>query len=163
MSVLLTRASLATADNGGATMADIFHDVMIKAPRDRVFEAFATPAGLDRWWTKASSGEPREGAAYTLGFGPEYDWRARVTRCIPGSAFEVEITQADPDWTGTRVGCRLESKEAAKTCVHFYHTGWPTENEHWRVSCYCWAMYLRLLRRYVESGEFVPYEKRLEV
>ncbi|MCH8956850.1 SRPBCC domain-containing protein, partial [candidate division KSB1 bacterium] len=36
-------------------------------------------------------------------------------------------------------------------------------NEHYRVSCYCWAMYLRLLKRYVEHGETVPYEDRLDV
>ena len=47
--------------------------------------------------------------------------------------------------------------------VLFYHKGWPSENECWRVSCSCWAMYLRLLRRNLEYGEFVPYEKRLEV
>jgi hypothetical protein len=32
-----------------------------------------------------------------------------------------------------------------------------------RAFGYAWAMYLRLARRYLEHGEFVPYEKRLEV
>jgi hypothetical protein len=112
---------------------------------------------------EACSGQPRDGAVYSLGFGPGYDWRAKVTRCLPGSVFELEITDGDPDWTGTRLGCQLNSKDAATTSVRFYHTGWPAQNEHWRVSCYCWAMYLRLLRRYVESGEVVPYESRLDV
>jgi len=30
------------------------------------------------------------------------------------------------------------------------------------VSCYCWAMYLRIMRRYLEHGESVPYERRLD-
>jgi hypothetical protein len=30
-------------------------------------------------------------------------------------------------------------------------------------SSYCWAMYLRLLRRNVEAGEVVPYAQRLDV
>jgi hypothetical protein len=34
---------------------------------------------------------------------------------------------------------------------------------HYRTSSFCWAMYLRLLKRYVEHGEVVPYEKRLDV
>jgi uncharacterized protein YndB with AHSA1/START domain len=34
---------------------------------------------------------------------------------------------------------------------------------HYRVSCYCWAMYLRILKRYLEHGETVPYAKRLDV
>ena len=101
-------------------MADIFHDFPIRAPGARVFEAVATPEGLDRWWTKSSTGTPKEGAEFSLCFGSGYEQ------------------------------------------VRFYHTGWPTQNEHWRISCYCWAMYLRLLRRYLEKGETVPYEQRLD-
>jgi hypothetical protein len=31
------------------------------------------------------------------------------------------------------------------------------------ISTYCWAMYLRILKRWLEFGEQVPYEKRLSV
>ena len=144
-------------------MADILQQLTIKAPRARVFEMFATPHGLDRWWTKTSSGVPKEGAEYTLFFDPEHDWRAKATRCSPISEFELLMTQAHPDWMGTRVGCQLEAQSPFITRVRFYHTGWPEPNEHWRVSCYCWAMYLRVLRRFLEFSEMVPYEKRLEV
>jgi hypothetical protein len=60
------------------------------------------------------------------------------------------------------VGFLLQEKDGL-TQVSFHHTGWPENNEHYRISCYCWAMYLRLLKRYVEYGEVVPYEDRLEV
>ena len=48
------------------------------------------------------------------------------------------------------------------TQVRFHHVGWPEPSEHYRISCFCWAMYLRLLKRYVEKGERVPYEARLD-
>jgi uncharacterized protein YndB with AHSA1/START domain len=89
-------------------MANIVQQFTVKATPDRVFEAVGTPEGLARWWTKSSEGTPQEGAEYTLFFGPEYDWRARVTRYRPYSGFELEITKAHPDWVGTRVGCELE-------------------------------------------------------
>ena len=142
-------------------MPDIRHDFPIKAPGERVFEAVATPAGLDAWWTQRSEGVPSEGAEYELSFGPDYDWRAKVTRCVKGSEFELEIVRADEDWTGTRVGFRLEPEEGF-TQVRFYHEGWPDGNEHYRISCFCWAMYLRILKRYLEHGEFVPYADRLD-
>jgi len=123
---------------------------------------FATPGGLDAWWTKRSAGEPSEGAEYELWFGPEYDWRARVTRCVPDAEFELELTRADADWTGSRVGVHLEN-QGDTTRVRFRHTGWPAANAHYRTSCHCWALYLRVLRRYLEHGESVPYEDRLDV
>jgi uncharacterized protein YndB with AHSA1/START domain len=142
-------------------MPDILLDLPVKAPLDRVFQAVSTPQGLDCWWTERSSGTPAEGAEYELRFGPEYDWRAQVTRYVPDCEFELRMVRADEDWVGTRVGFRLEDRDGT-TWVRFYHSGWPGPNEHYRVSCNCWALYLRLLRRYLEHGETVPYESRLD-
>lgn len=143
-------------------MADIIQEFTVKSPPPRVFQIIATPEGLAQWWTKTSVGEPRKGAEYSLGFGPGYEWSGRVTRYVPDSAFEIEITKAHSDWQGTRVGCELRADGKDATRVRFYHKGWPTENEHWRVSCYCWAMYLRIMRRYLEHDETVAYERRLD-
>ena len=141
-------------------MADILLDLPVKAPLDRVFQAVSTPHGLDCWWTKRSTGKPVEGAEYEFWFGPQYHWRAKVTRCVPSSEFEIEILCADTDWNHTRVGFMLEERGAV-TWVQFYNRDWPGINEHFRISSNCWAMYLRLLRRYLENGEVVPYENRL--
>jgi uncharacterized protein YndB with AHSA1/START domain len=143
-------------------VADIVYDFPIKASLDQVFRAVSTAKGLDSWWSLRSTGEPAPGAEYRLGFGPDFDWRAIVSRFVPDSEFELELTSADSDWQGTRLGFLMEMKDGV-TQVRFHHLGWPEENEHYRISCYCWAMYLRLLKRYVEHGEVVPYEHRLEV
>jgi hypothetical protein len=124
-------------------MVDILLDFPIKAPMDRVFRAVSTPQGLDTWWTKRSAGRPHEGEEYELSFGPDHQ-------------------HADSDWIHTRVGLRLE-RRGAVTWVRFHHTGWPSASEHFRISCNCWAMYLRVLRRSLEHGESVPYEGRLDV
>ena len=142
-------------------MADILHDFPIAATPDAVFAAIATPVGLDGWWTAKAKGTPLAGAEYELWFGPEYDWRAIVVRCEPGATFELRMTVADDDWRGTTVGFDLEP-DGKETRVHFRHHGWPAANEHYRVSTFCWAMYLRLLKGFVERGETVPYEERLE-
>jgi hypothetical protein len=73
------------------------------------------------------------------------------------------MTEAHPDWMGTRIGCELIAEGPELTRVRFYHAGWPQANAHWRVSCFCWAMYLRILRRHLEYGEEVEYERRLDV
>ncbi|HEX6050761.1 MAG TPA: SRPBCC domain-containing protein [Gemmatimonadaceae bacterium] len=143
-------------------MSDILHDFPVFAPASRVFEAVSTPAGLDRWWTITSSGEPRLGTEYALDFGPTYQWRARVSACEPDRLFELELTTAMDDWIGTRVRFDLTETNGT-TQVRFAHLGWPDPTEHYRVSSFCWAMYLRLMKRNVEHGEVVPYELRLDV
>lgn len=143
-------------------MPDVTLDLPIKALPSRVFEFVSTPHGLDVWWSKTSSGRPAVGEEYQLGFGPGYDWLAKVTRCAPDSEFELELVQADADWTGSIVGFRLEPRGAG-TWLQFRHRGWPEANEHYRISCNCWAAYLRILRRHLEHGESVPYEQRLDV
>lgn len=143
-------------------MADILQDFPIQVPPGRVFDAVSQPALLDEWWTVRSVGKPEVGAGYELDFGPDYSWRAVVTKCRPGEAFELRLTDADSDWTNTIMGFEL-SPEKDGTQVRFYHRGWPAANGHYRTSCHCWAMYLRILRRHLEHGEKVPYDRRLDV
>ena len=143
-------------------MADIFHHFPIESSAEKVFEAMSLSEGLDKWWTKGSSANPYLGGIYTLDFGPGYIWKAIVTEYIKSNLFELKMTEADEDWLGTRVGFTLKNRQG-KTDINFYHTGWPQKNEHYKISSYCWAMYLRILKRNLEYGEWVPYEKRLQV
>ena len=143
-------------------MADIFHNFLINAPVRRVFEAVSHPAGLDNWWTKASLGKPLAGEKYSLDFGAAYQWEAKVSKYVPETEFELEMTRSDHDWYGTRVGFKI-IPAATGSQVAFYHTGWAALNEHFKISSYCWAMYLRLLKLNLETGLIVPYEERLTV
>jgi hypothetical protein len=143
-------------------MADIFHTFPVRASVKNVFAGCCTPVGLNAWWTKNSVGKPVLNEVYNLDFGPQYLWKAIVSRFVADSEFELTITDADADWINTRVGFVVAANKG-NTDVEFYHKGWPKNNEHYRISSYCWAMYLRILKRYLEFGELVPYEKRLDV
>jgi uncharacterized protein YndB with AHSA1/START domain len=143
-------------------MPDIFHTFPINSAIEKVFEAISTPEGLDKWWTEKSSGNVGMGETFLLHFGPEYNWTALISRLKTWSEFEITMISADEDWTGSKVGFMLKANNNA-TEVQFYHTGWKTDNAHYRISNYCWAMYLRILKRNLELGEFVPYADRLSV
>ena len=138
-------------------------DILLSFPilRDvlTVFDAMTAPAGLDRWWTLDSDGTATRGARYRFGFGPSCQWTGEVTHCQAPRAFEWTMRDADSDWAGTRVGFTLKDISDG-TLVEFYHRDWPMENEHLRGSAYCWASYLRILRRHLEYGEDVPYAQR---
>jgi uncharacterized protein YndB with AHSA1/START domain len=143
-------------------MADVLHDFFIKAGTEKVFAAISESAQIDNWWSLHCAGQPTMGGEYHLFFGEPWDWRARVTRFEPGSAFEWHMTEAMDDWIGTRVGFDLSATEGG-TKVRFYHRGWAEESEHFRISSYCWAQLLHLLKRWVEAGEVMPHAERLEL
>lgn len=143
-------------------MPDILHRLPVRAPAARVFEMFSSPEGLNEWWTLTAEGVPRTGETYGFDFGPGYAWQGVVATCVPDHWIEWQMTVADGDWTDTRVGVRL-SGSGDTTVLEFYHRGWKDANEHYRTTNCCWASYLRVLRRYLEHGERVPYAERLDV
>ena len=142
-------------------MADIFHTLQVRATASNVFAAISTPAGLDAWWGDETTGEVITGGPFLFHFRPSHDWRAIVLRIQRDELFELEFVDADADWTGSKVSFRLKANGTVTT-LEFSHTGWKEMNEHFRISSYCWAMYLRLLKRYVEFGEEVSYPERLQ-
>jgi uncharacterized protein YndB with AHSA1/START domain len=143
-------------------MPDVYHNFPIKKSPSKVYENITGSKGLDNWWTKSSGSNPELGGKYSLYFGPGYNWKALVTKFESDQVFELQFTEADEDWLGTKVGFVLAAKDG-KTAVNFYHSGWPQANDHFKISSFCWAMYLRILKRNTELGEQVPYEKRPDV
>lgn len=142
-------------------MPDIFHDLTIRASRGEVFRMVATAEGLDQWWTARCSGTPATGNEYSLYFDPKHDWKAVVTDCLPDSVFELRMTDAGYDWTGTIVRFEL-LEHSGSTRLRFSHLGWSEVTDHFRVTSFCWASYLRLLKRAMELGEVCPADQRYE-
>lgn len=141
-------------------MASIFHYFPINVPIEKVFEAISTPEGLDKWWAKKTTGNADLGGKFFIHFEPNYDWTAVITKFDPYEEFELTMQTSDEDWEGSKVGFRLTSKKNL-TEVQFYHIDWKEDNTHFRISNFCWAMYLRILKRNLELGEIVEYKDRL--
>ncbi len=143
-------------------MPDIFHDLTIRAPGSDVFRMVATAEGLDQWWTTRCSGAPVSGAEYSLYFDPKHDWKAVVNNCSSETLFELRMTDAGYDWTGTIVRFEL-LEHSGSTRLRFSHLGWSEVTDHFRVTSYCWASYLRLLKRAIELGEVCPPDRRYDL
>lgn len=140
-------------------MVSITHDLTIRTAPEIVFAGVSSPKGLDAWWTKSCKGALKLGAEYQLGFGEGLAWRAVVKEAIDGRRFVLKMTDAAADWVGTIVRFEIEDADNA-AILRFEHAGWSEQSAHFRRSSYCWAMYLRLLRIYCESGATTPYAER---
>ena len=140
---------------------DIIHILQIKASPEGVFKILSTPEGLNRWWTKNCQGRPELGSIYQLDFGSVV-WQCQVTDLLVNQELEFTMSQSDEDWLDTQI--RFELEQTTKgTRLKFMHLGWAIANDHFHASNHCWGLYLRILRRFLEFGEEVNYENRLEI
>jgi len=137
----------------------IYHDLIIHAPLDEVFESVTRPEHLVNWWPLRCTGAVEKGAEYNFYFTAEYDWFGEVTECILNEAFYIKMTKADADWNTTSFGFDLEELEGG-TQLHFWHKDWPECNAHFKIASFCWAMLLNGLKNYVEEGIVIPFEER---
>lgn len=141
-------------------MLELRHHFRIKASAERIFKAIGTKEGLNAWWTEDALAEPRLGGIYTFYFAEHsIEWQAKLTEYEVAKVFEWTFIKADADWTGTKVRFDMEEKEGMYY-IYFSHRDWKKANDHMYITNYCWALYLRLLKRYVENGEIVPYSER---
>ena len=141
---------------------DIVHYLQVNGDQEKIYQVISTPRGISKWWSLDASGHSELGAVLDLDFGPGYQWQAQVIEMVPPVEYTLLLIRADPDWINTTVGFHLEQSDGAVN-VRFHHKGWDQASEHYYISCYCWAMYLRLMKRYVEHGEVVDYDQRLSV
>ncbi|KIC61391.1 SRPBCC family protein [Chryseobacterium taiwanense] len=137
----------------------ILHDLKVGATIENTFRMVSVPEFLNEWWTHYSQGKPELGSEYVFEFSEEYKWKGKVTKLNPPFEIEYLMTEADQDWTGTRVGFILKETQNG-TKLSFYHNDWKLTNEHFKQTSFCWAMYLRILRKFVEEGFHIPYSER---
>ena len=140
-------------------MFSILHDLNVRAPKARIYQAFTDPDQLNKWWTLESSGKPIKGSRYRFYFSDAYDWSAEVETCDPDTSISYRMVHASPEWEGTSFGIHLEENEGS-TLVRFSHTGWTHQEAEYRRTSYCWANLLYLLKVWVEDESSIPFDKR---
>lgn len=137
----------------------IYHDLVISAPIEKVFDAITNPKHLIHWWPLKCEGKPELQAEYNFYFTEAYDWYGKVVEISPNKSFHIKMTKSDSDWDPTSFGFDLiEAPEHVK--LEFWHIGWPECNHHFKRSSFCWAMLLNGLKNYVEKGIIIPFEER---
>lgn len=137
----------------------IYHNLIVHAEKDLLFRAIADPDELEKWWPLKCSGHQAVGAQYNFYFGPEYDWLGEVVTYNKGAAFYIKMLKADPDWNPTIFGFDL-TEQGNGIKLQFSHTGWPHRNDHFKTASFCWALLLKGLKDYVETGKIIPFNAR---
>ncbi|MEQ8472013.1 MAG: SRPBCC domain-containing protein [Marinoscillum sp.] len=137
----------------------IHHNFVIEKSLQEVFEGISNPDHLINWWPLTCKGTPLIGEEYNFFFGEPHNWFGRVVESKPAESFHIKMTRSDPDWDPTTFGFDLKSHDKG-TKVAFWHKDWPTSNDHYKHSSFCWALLLKGLKDYLEKGVVIPFEDR---
>ncbi|MGH2492552.1 MAG: SRPBCC domain-containing protein [Candidatus Limnocylindria bacterium] len=94
---------------------EVKHSAFIRAPREKVYDAFATPEGLDGWFTRGARVDARPGGAMLfrwVDWGPE----KTINESAPGRVIEAKRPERFVfEWGGpgkeTTVEVVLEERE----------------------------------------------------
>ena len=141
-------------------MNTIFHDLVIKSNKEKLFYAITTEDGLNAWWTLKSKGNCSIGEEYQFYFSEAYDWYGRIDKLKLFELVEFKMVKAGSDWMDTVLSFELIDQDSEHTKLRFEHRGWIEINDHFRRTSYCWALYLHCLKKYIEDKVIYPYGER---
>lgn len=137
----------------------IYHTLFIDAPIEKVFDAVSKPEHLIHWWPLECTGIAKENETYNFYFSPDYNWYGKVSAIEPNTLFSIYMTTANENWNNTTFSFYL-SKHNNHVKLQFSHCNWPENNEHFKISSFCWAILLKGLKDYLEKGTIIPFKER---
>ncbi len=137
-------------------MANIRHNLTIKASAEQVFYAITSEKGLRGWWTNSVTAKPEEGHINSFKFGDKYFNKMKITTL--NSPIEVvwECVDGDKEWIGTNLSFEMNEKEGT-TLLKFSHLNWAGETEFFGFCSHHWGRYLDSLKSLCETGNGQPF------
>jgi uncharacterized protein YndB with AHSA1/START domain len=138
---------------------DILHRVGIKASRDKVYEALATPEGVAGWWTTETTGDDKVGGMIRFRFtdnGRELGvFDMKIVELQPSSRVVWRVVKGPDEWVGTHIRFELK-QEGDFAIVLFRHEGWREPAEFMYHCSTKWAIFLMSLKSLSETGKGQP-------
>jgi len=135
-------------------MAEIRHNVIIKATPEKVYKAVTTQEGIESWWCKHTTAKPELGFVNIFIFG-KFRNEMKVTELVPDKKTEWECINSIDEWIGTKVSFDLEERNG-NTLLRFTQRGWRAITDTFAGCNYDWALFMKSLKSYCETGVGTP-------
>lgn len=135
-------------------MEAIRHYLVIKTSPEKVYNAVTTREGVESWWCKNTEAKPEVGFVNVFAFGKDRS-EMKVTELVANKRTSWECISAIDEWIGTRIVFQLEEK-VGKTVVRFAQEGWRRATDTFAECNYSWALFMKSLKSYCETGAGSP-------
>jgi uncharacterized protein YndB with AHSA1/START domain len=142
-----------TAKKTSPALAEILHQVFIKAAPEAVYDAIATEQGLSSWWTTDVHAETKVGSIAEFGFNNRATvFEMRVVALDPPHFIRWHCLAGHSEWANTDIVFSITPHKGG-ALLRFAHRGWESSEGLLAQCSYDWAIYLSKLKSYVETGE----------
>lgn len=136
---------------------EIWHEIMINASPEEIYEAVTDPRKLAHWWTTDVRGESAVGNKLEFWFSGFQAAVMEVATLKPGDLVQWHVVDGGArDWLGTNVEFKIFRKEM-ETFVHFRHSKWREDANAFPHCSLGWAIFLISLKEFVETGKGRPH------
>jgi uncharacterized protein YndB with AHSA1/START domain len=138
-------------------MAEIKHQISIKAAPEQVYAALATSTGLRGWWTADSKTDEKVGGKAEFGFEKRgMVYRMTVEKLDPGTQVVWTCLGDHPEWDGTTLTWTI-ARENGTSTLRFTHGGWKSVSDFCAMCNSTWGELMYRLKAYAESGRPDPH------
>ena len=129
-------------------MPDIRHLIHIAAPAEAIFELVSTPDGFARWW--AEDVELGPGGLVRLGFFDRQTVYALRAETMLRPIRAGWCCESGQQWSGTHL-VFMHQRKGAETLLHFSHTSWREESDHFTLCNTTWGELMYRLKATAEG------------
>ena len=140
-------------------MAEIKHQIPIKAAPQQVYAALATQAGLRGWWTADTTADEKVGGKAEFGFDRrDMVFRMNIDKLEPEKRVVWTCRGDHPEWDGTILAWEL-TQEDGGTTLRFTQSGWKEISDFCATCNSTWGELMYRLKNYVEGENPGPHWK----
>ncbi len=151
-------SELKTGEKRGAMASrEIWHEILIHASPNDLYEALTDVDKLAHWWTTDVRGKSVIGGTLEFWFSGFQAATMEVTALNANELVGWHVIDGGAqDWIGTEIEFRILCDEG-KMLLHFRHSKWKEVAKSFPHCSLGWAIFLLSLKEFVETGKGRPH------
>lgn len=141
-------------------MADVHHQIGVKAEITDVYRAVSTLDGLSNWWTR-TTGDTALGGKLYFHFN-EHTVEMTIKELITDKKVVWRCTEKEGEWKDTFITFDLNATDQ-QIFINFSHTNWAEQSD---LCAHCstkWAVFMLSLKDYLEKGKGQPFPEDRQI
>jgi uncharacterized protein YndB with AHSA1/START domain len=140
-------------------MAEMKHQIPIKAAPEKVYAAITSQTGLRGWWTADTKADEKAGGKAEFGFDKRgMVFRMTIEKLDPGKRVVWSCHGDHPEWDGTVLTWELSPQDGS-TNLRFNHSNWKAASDFYATCNSSWGELMHRLRDYAEGRNPGPHWK----